>query len=156
MNNIESEPSLLLPEIPTNFEALAGTSRTDFAKAIFELLAGAKISGINVEPSPYDLAALTAQVNQMQLDVNLLKARKVLKFSITVTSNNERVISFGQDLGTTNYTVTAVYTSPKGANIPTVTWSVVDKQSTYVTIRQDGTANATMGMDVVIWLLPDQ
>jgi hypothetical protein len=119
MNNVLSEPSLVLPEIPTNFESMAGTSRTDFLRAIFDLLEGTKITGITVESSPYDLEALTAQVQQLQADVDAIKLRQVRKMSLSLTAATGagalNVILISPPLDNANYVVSVQFRTAPAA-----------------------------------------
>lgn len=138
MDNVFSQPALELPEVPADFEAKAGSSKTDLVKAIFTLLKSATISGINQSsPQPYDLAALEKQVTELQDQATKTPIiRSVLKAGVT----NGNITAAFEDVGTTNYLVSVEPVVPDG-DINTVTWAVIDnsKKTNEVTIRIDGT-----------------
>lgn len=138
MDNQFSQPALLLPAIPSDFESKAGSSRVDFARALFSLLASARITGINpTSPQPYDLTTLQAAVEELQASPQP-KFRSILKDGV---ANASIIVPFA-DIGTEAYFVNVVFVTPD-TNINTVTWSVVDdsQQSDQVTIRIDGDAS---------------
>ncbi len=138
MDNVFSQPGLDLPEIPSDFESKAGSSRVDFVKAIWELLATARIKGITpTSPQPYDLTSLQAAVEELQQNPQP-KFRSVLKDGV---ANATITVAF-PDIGTAAYFVNVVFVTPD-TNINTVTWSVVDNSQTTneVKIRIDGDAS---------------
>lgn len=70
MDNAFSQAQLSLPPVPENFEAMAGSSKSDLVRAILNLLASAQITGINTdEPSSIDLGQLQNQIQSLQTQV---------------------------------------------------------------------------------------
>lgn len=141
MDNSFSQPGLVLPEIPSDFENEAGSSRVDFARALFDLLKSATISGINqTSPNPYDLTSLTARVTAIEENQEgIPQMRTVLKDGVndaTLTVNFEAMPD-------ADYLVNVIPVTPD-ANINTVTWSLVDESRTVDSckIRIDGTGAA--------------
>lgn len=151
MENQTSQPTLVLPAIPPNFDSIAGTSKSDYAAALFELLKGAIVTGIvSSSPIPYDLAALTTDVAQLKIDVAALN-KKIRRITVSGVSNGEVTIPF-QDIGTTNYDVDVAFVWTSGGPFPdSLNWAIVggSKQTFQVKIRCDGNA-ATFDLDVVI------
>lgn len=150
MENQTSQPALVLPAVPPNFDSIAGTSKSDFANALFEVLKGAIISGIvSSTPIPYDLAALTTDVAQLKLDVAALN-KKVRYVTVSGVNNGEVTVPF-QDIGTTNYDVDVAFVWTSGGAFPAIQWAIVggSKLSFQVKIRCDGTA-ATFDLEVTI------
>lgn len=138
MDNSFTQPTLELPEIPSDFEARAGTSRLDFLRAVFELLKSTRVAGIiQSSPQPYDLSTLQARIEQLESNP-VPKMRSVLKDGVTDAS----IIVAFEDIGTTDYFVNVVPIT-EDTNINTFTWSVVDnsQQTNQVTIRVDGNAS---------------
>jgi hypothetical protein len=148
MDNKYSQPTLVLPEIPANFEEDAGTSRVDFANALFAVLRKATVTGITqTQPAPYDLTSLAAKVDA-------LEEQKVPKMrSVIVTGVSDANVSVGfADMGTTDYIVLTQVLADSGVNIPTVTFSVVNNSqlSNGVTIRCDG---AAVGLQILVSII---
>lgn len=143
MDNTNSAPLLELPTVPSDFEAKCGTTKTDLVKAIFQLLQGAKISGINSEsPSPYDLAAITAQTESNSKAIATLEQRKIRRAILNGVSNGVVVVTF-QDIGTENYEVELAYVTPN-ENFDPIQWSIIEntKTSQQVQLRLDGRSGA--------------
>lgn len=148
MDNKYSQPTLVLPEIPANFEEDAGTSRVDFANALFAVLRKATVTGITqTQPAPYDLTSLASKVEA-------LEEQKVPKMrSVIVTGVSDANVSVGfADIGTTDYIVLTQVLADSGVNIPTVTFSVVNNSqlSNGVTIRCDG---AAVGLQILVSII---
>lgn len=141
MDNTFSQPGLVLPEIPSDFENKAGSSRVDFARALFDLLKSAQISGINqTSPNPYDLTSLTARVAAIETEQeDIPEMRTILKDGV---SNATLTVNF-QAMPTADYLVNVIPITPD-ADINTVTWSLVDESRTVdqCKIRIDGTGAA--------------
>ena len=142
-DNEFSQPSLVLPSIPPDFEAKCGSSKTDLIAAVFQLLAGSKIAGVNpVNPTPYDLASLSAQVQGNTDAINNLQLRKIRRAILAGANNGVVVVPF-QSIGTTNYQVDLAYVTPN-TNFDPIQWSIVEnsKQDAQVTLRLDGRSGA--------------
>lgn len=138
MDNLFSQPTLKLPAIPDDFEATAGATRLDFAKALFKLLASATIEGINpTSPQSFDVSNLIQRIQVLEAN-HPPKMRAILKAGVTDTT---LVVGFA-DIGTSDYFVNVEFVTPD-AGINTVTWSVVDgsKTSNEVKVRIDGNAS---------------
>jgi hypothetical protein len=150
MDNANSQPQIQTPTVPVDFEAKAGTSKSDFARAILQLLSGAKIIGITPDaPSPYDLAALTASVEDLQQEMDKVN-RPIRRITMQGVNNGQIIVPF-QDIGTKNYSVSVAYVTPSGTNFDPIQWSIVEnsKQTSQVTIRCDG-RSATFPIEVTI------
>lgn len=150
MEQQTSQPALTLPAIPTNFDTLAGTSKADFAAALFEILKGAVISGIiSSSPTPYDLAAIVSDITQLKLDVAAV-SKPIRRITVSGVNNGEITVPF-QDVGTTNYQVDVAFVWTAGGAFPAIQWAIVggSKLSSQVKIRCDGTA-ATFDLEVTI------
>jgi len=105
MDNTSSAPTLVVPVVPSDFEAKCGTSKTDLVRAVLELLQGSKIAGITADaPSPYDLAAISSQLASVTADVASLNQRKIRRVIMQGVNNGLVVVPF-QDIGTANYQV---------------------------------------------------
>lgn len=141
MDNLFSQPRLQLPEIPADFENQAGSSRVDFARALFKLIAAAPVIGITqTNPTPYDLTALTQRVQAIEEDQDSIpKMRTILKDGV---SNATLTVGF-EDIGSTDYLVNVIPMTPD-ADINTVTWSLVEdsRKTNECKIRIDGTGAA--------------
>lgn len=142
MDNQTSAPTLELPVIPSDFEKKCGSSKTDFLKAAFELLSGAKITGINQDPQPYDLAAITSQMDTNTAAINDLQQRKVRRQILQGVNNGLVVVPF-QDIGTLNYSVEVAYVTPN-VNFDPIQWSIIEdsKKTNQVQLRLDGRSGA--------------
>lgn len=143
MDNSNSRPSLDLPTVPSDFESRAGSSRVDFAKALFELLKGATITNIvNDEPNPFDLGSVQAALTALTAEFNQNGTPKQRLITVQAVTNGLITIAF-DDIGTTSYKVSAIFLT-NGADINTVTWSLVDgsKATNQCQIWVDGTAAA--------------
>lgn len=139
MDNANSQPQIQTPTVPVDFEAKAGTSKSDFARAILQLLNGAKIIGITPDaPSPYDLAALTSSVEDLQEQMDM--ANRPIRRVIMQGVNNGVIIVPFLDIGTSNYQVAVAYVIPAGTNPDPIQWCIVkdSKLPTQVTLRLDG------------------
>lgn len=142
MDNQYSQPAIQRPALPPDFEAKAGTSKSDLANAILDMIAQAKITGIvPSEPSPYDLAALTSQVDNLQKEVDK-GIRKVRRVTMQGVNNGLVVVPF-QDIGTNNYEVELAYLTPN-VNFDPIQWSIIEdsKKSNQVELRLDGRSGA--------------
>lgn len=142
MDNKNSAPSLQLPKVPSDFEAKAGESKTDFVNAIFALLAGSQIIGVNAaEPSPYDLASIQSQVQANTTAIQKLN-RPIRRVTLAGVNNGLVVVPF-QDIGTTNYEVDVAYLTPN-VNFDPIQWSIIknSKQGNQVQLRLDGRSGA--------------
>lgn len=138
MDNLFSKPTLELPEVPPDFEKAAGITKTDFLRAVFALLGGTTIKGINIdEPTPYDLAALSATVESILSDFDRLDVE--IRRAVLDGVNNGAVIVPFQDIGTNNYQVDVAFLTPN-INFDPIQWSIVDgsKTTSQVTLRLDG------------------
>lgn len=153
MDNLASQPSIVPPTVPADFEAKAGNSRVDFAKALFALLAGAKISGIiAAEPSPYDLAAISSQLAQIQIAADKIIARTPRRIVLAGIANGVLTVPF-QDIGTVNYQVDVAFVSPNSDLPDSLMWAIIkdSKQTAQVNIRVNGNAAA---MDIEVTITP--
>lgn len=151
MENQTSQPALELPAIPSDFEARAGTSRTDFVSALFDLLASARITGIvSSTPTPYDLAAIVNDIAEIQAAITA-GIKTIRRITVGGVNNGEVTVPF-QDIGTTNYQVDVAFVWTSGGAFPSgLNWAVVggSKTATQVKIRCDGAA-ATFDLEVTI------
>jgi hypothetical protein len=150
MDNEFSAPSLVLPAVPSDFEKKCGTSKTDFVNAVFELLESAKIAGLEPsEPLPYDLAALSAQVETNTAAIAKLNLRTIRRQILAGVNNGLVVVPF-QDIGTVNYSVGLAYVTPN-INFDPIQWSIVanSKQTNQVQLRLDG-RSGTFQIEVTI------
>lgn len=94
MDNITSLPKIVTPQIPSDFEAKAGTSKTDFAKVILQLIAGAKITGIIQEqPSPFDLGAMQSNISRLESEVQKFSGRKIRRVFLNGIANGILTVS---------------------------------------------------------------
>lgn len=141
MDNVYSQPGLVLPDIPEDFENKAGSSRVDFARAMFELLKSATISGINqTSPNPYDLSSLITRVTAIEeAQEGIPEMRTILKDGV----NDATITVNFQAMPSADYLVNVIPITPD-ANINTVTWSLIDESRTVdqCKIRIDGTGAA--------------
>ena len=150
MDNANSQPAIVTPEIPTDFESKAGTSKTELAAAILALVRTSKITGIQPDqPSPYDLAALTSQVEGHETRIVKLESRKIRRVSLNGVNNGLVVVPF-QDIGTTDYKVDLAYVTPN-VNFDPIQWSIIEgsKLSNQVQLRLDG-RSGTFQIEVTI------
>jgi hypothetical protein len=156
MDNANSQPQIQTPTVPVDFEAKAGTSKSDFARAIMQLLQGAKIIGITPDaPSPYDLAALTSSVQILEEKVANID-RPIRRISMQGVNNGVIIVPF-QDIGTENYAVSLAYVIASGTNPDPIQWCIVQnsKKTDQVTLRLDGKSSdypveiTIIGMDNV-------
>lgn len=138
MDNQFSQPTIQTPEVPDDFEAKAGSTRKDFAVALFDLLKSAIILGIiPTSPQSYDLVSLIQRVDALESQAPP-KMRAIAKVGVI----NATIDVAFPDIGTTNYSVNVEFLTPD-TNINTVTWSVVDgsKATNQVRVRIDGDAS---------------
>lgn len=141
MDNVNSQPALQLPIVPADFETRSGSSRVDFANALFELLKGALVTGIvQAQPSPYDIGAMQASITELQVRIEEVAAPKQRSIIMNGVNNGLVIVPF-DDIGTTDYAVDLAFITPN-VNINTVTWSIIDgsKQNAQVQLRIDGSA----------------
>jgi hypothetical protein len=150
MENQVSQPTLELPNIPDDFETTAGTSRRDFAQALFDLLESARILGITqASPTPYDLAAIVSDIETLEAGLAAVsKIRRVI--TVSGVNNGEVTVPF-QSVGTDDYQVDVAFVWTSGGAFPAIQWAIVggSKTATQVKIRCDGTA-ATFDLEVTI------
>lgn len=149
--NPSSQPTLLLPVIPADFETKCGTSKTDFAKAIFQLLASASVTGITpTGGTPYDLARIQSQLEALQTTVDKTVARTPRRVIMNGVINGIIVVPF-QSLPSTNYQVDVAFSTPNETLPDALQWSIVagTKTVNQVTLRINGNAG-TYGLEVTI------
>lgn len=142
MNNDFSQVTIKVPTIPDDFEAKAGTSKTDLARAILDLIQnGSQLNGINLDtPQNFDLNQIQNQLDTLTTGVTAAKLQQ-RTVSLSGIDSGLLTIPF-DDIGTTNYMVNAIVISTN-TNINTVTWSLIagSKTSSQCQIRIDGDAS---------------
>jgi hypothetical protein len=151
LDNQNSKPSIVPPALPVNFEQMAGTSKSDFARAILELMKSATIDGIQSDsPTPYDLSALQQSVQNLEGDVDKLKLRTPRRITVPASGNALIVVPF-QDVGTDDYQVDAAWVTPN-APLSGTKWSIVagSKKSNQVSLRVHGIDADTYTLEVTI------
>lgn len=133
-DNEFSQPSLIPPSIPPSFEADAGTSKTDFALAIFELLKKSQITGITQSsPNPLDITQLATDLTALEARVTTDEAGiKTYRKVFTSIVDGSFDVTF-PSLGGTNYEVSVIMNTnvPEDAGI----WSITAKTDTSVRVR---------------------
>lgn len=150
MDNQNARPTLQPPNVPADFESSAGTSRTDFATALLELLKESTIEGVNPEnPTSFDFSALQAQVTALEADMQNIKARTPRRVIMSGVTNGLVVVPF-QDVGTANYQVDLAFVTPN-VNFPAINWAIINgsKKSDQVQLRIDGDAGS-YSMEITI------
>lgn len=140
MDNSRSQPSLKLPTIPKDAEKKAGATKTEFLTFLFALLKGATVEGIiSTEPTPFDLAKITAQIDDL-IAANEVAHGKVRHQVLDAVSNGPIVVTF-PDIGTTLYSVDVAFVTPN-EDYTKIQWAIVaeSKKTNQVTLRIDGQA----------------
>lgn len=153
MDNITSQPALVPPTVPADFDAAAGNSKSDLTRAIFALLASSKITGIQAsEPNPFDLGTLAGQVASLQAAVDKIVARTPRRVVMAGIVNGIVIVPF-PDIGTTDYQVDVAFVSPNTDLPDSLMWSIIknSKSSNQVSLRINGNAAA---MDLEITITP--
>lgn len=141
MDNLTSDPFLKLPSVPASFEATAGNSRVDFAKALFALLESASIGGItDDDPSEFDFGSLQAKVNSLEKLFNQA-VRKVRRVTMNGAADATILTPIFDDIGTLDYSVNLVFLIPPstpGGGV--VSWFLVEgsKQTDRCQIQLEG------------------
>jgi hypothetical protein len=143
MDNAFTQARLKVPKVPADFASKAGSSKSDLAQAIFDLLQGARILGINIdEPNNFDLGELTNRITALEdgHKTNLIQQRVV---SNTGVANGTLIFTF-DDMQTTNYVVNVCFITPDTGPAAALTWSLVanSKTGTQCTIFIKGDATA--------------
>lgn len=154
MDNVNSQPAIIPPTVPGDFESKAGASKSDLARALFELLAGAKIAGIVLsEPSPFDLSSLAAQVETLQAAVDEILQRKIRRVVVAGIANGILIVPF-QDIGSVNYQVDVAFVSPNTDLPDSLMWSIIEgsKATSQVALRINGNATS-MDIEVTITVM---
>jgi hypothetical protein len=143
MDQVYSQASLQLPTVPADFESRAGSNKTDLAKAIFALLQGAPIVGINpADPNNFDLGTIVNRITALETNQ---AAYKIQQRVVSLTGVNNDILTYSfADMATTNYTVNICIITPSGGLSGTITWSLVANSKTgtgcQIYIKGDATA----------------
>ena len=151
MDNSNSQPSIVLPVIPADFESAAGTSKTDFLKAAFALIAASEITGIQSnEPSPYDIGVLAGYIKTILADLDEIKKRRVRRVFMAGISNGVVIAPF-PDIGTTDYQVDVAFVTVDTDLPNSLMWAIIkdSKSSNQVSLRINGNA-AQMDLEITI------
>lgn len=150
MDNLYSPITLVTPELPSNFEALAGTSKTDLIKAAFAILEQAKIEGVNpTQPTVIDIGQLASQIESLAADVAALMQVKPVAVTVSGVTNDIVIVVF-PDIGTDVYKVQAIC---RGANASfTANLMIIDgtKKSNQFQMKVTGAASGYF-IDVLIF-----
>lgn len=144
MDNTNSQVRIQAPELPSNAEAMMGTSKTDFANYILELIGRSQITGINEQGAvSLEVSTLTKSVQTLQTSVNALEARKPQKISISGTNGTLVTVPLTEVLPSNLYDVAGVFSGGSGA-LPDIGWSVVagSKTVSEFQVRFQGDATA--------------
>lgn len=141
MDNQFSQVSISVPEIPADFEARAGSSKTDLASAILLLISAAQVNGIDLsQPNNFDLAQIQNRLTAVEASVEKqqLNQRTV---GLTGIANGLLTIPF-DDMPSTNYWVNLIFITTN-TNLNTVTWGLItgSKQTNQCQVRIDGDAS---------------
>lgn len=153
MDNQNSQPALVTPAVPPDFDIASGSSRGDFARALFALLDTAKITGIiSEEPTPFDIGVLAGQIQTIQAAVDKLVARTPRRVTMVGIANGILIVPF-PDVGTTDYQVDVAFVSPNTDLPDALMWSIIknSKSSNQVSLRINGNAAA---MDIEVTITP--
>lgn len=141
MTNSFSQVTIKVPTIPADFEAKAGTTKTDLAEAILALISGSQLNGVNLDsPDNFDLNEINNRLKSVEEGVINAKVQQRI-VELNGIANGLLTIPFAE-MPTANYSVNVAFVTPN-TNINTVTWSVIQgsKQVSQCQIRIDGDAN---------------
>jgi hypothetical protein len=150
MHNQNARPAIVPPVVPSNIETLVGTSKSDFVKAILDLVAQSTITGINQEnPDSFDISSIQQTLEEQGEDIAALNARTPRRIIQDGVSNGIVVVPF-PDIGTINYQVSLAYVTPN-VNFDPIQWSIVEneKKTNQVMLRLDG-RSGTFEIEVTI------
>jgi hypothetical protein len=138
MDNPQSLAMIQTPEVPDDFNGGVGV---EFARSLMKLLNSAQVVGTEGNANPFDILQMQKQVEDLSDEVDA-KARKERVVIMNGVNNGELVVPF-ENIGTTEYTVTAEIIIPAGADPPNVNVFVIDanKEAAQCKVRIDGTGN---------------
>lgn len=112
MDNPQSLPQLVLPNVPDDFNGGVGVA---YARALMLLLGGVQVEvGNDGGAQPIDLAQLQQQIETLTTAVADAN-RKQRLITLAGVNNVEMSVPF-QDIGTTSYDITAEIMIPTGNN----------------------------------------
>lgn len=141
MTNVYSQVTAKVPEVPADFEARAGTTKSDLARAILQLVSQSEFNGINLDsPDNFDLNEINNRLTATEEGVTkATRAQRVV--SMSGIANGLLTIPF-DPMPTNNYQVDLIFVTPN-TNINTVTWSLIEnsKATNQCQVRIDGNAN---------------
>lgn len=140
MTNTYSQVTIKVPEVPEDFEARAGTTKTDLAEAILKLIQGAQLNGVNLDsPDNFDLNEINNRLNKVEADAASAKLQQRL---VVVSGINNGLITVPfAEMPSASYKADVVLITAN-VNINTVTWSLIENSKTpsQCQFRIDGTA----------------
>jgi hypothetical protein len=142
MDNTNSQATLNVPELPSNVEALVGTSKTDLLNYVREMISKSQITGINETGAvSMDISALTTKVTALEASNDKLVARTPIKISAAGVSSTVLTVPFAEALLSNLYDVNMVLVGGSGV-LPDIGWSVVSgsKTTTQFQVRIQGDA----------------
>jgi len=146
-----SNPSLSIPSLPSDFESRAGSSKTELARAILELLAGASIQNYPTSAEDqFDLANFQQRLED--LEQNFEDAIKpIRRVRLNGIGNGTHIFSF-EDVGDTNYGVATCFWKT-GTGSDEITWFFDNaaKTSSEVTLVLE---DLTGTIDVEVLIIP--
>lgn len=139
MDNEFSQAMLVAPVIPSDFEALAGNTKTSFAQALINLLNGSIVTGINPDqPSNFDLGQMQNQITTLQSQVAALQLTQQI---VTLTNQAAGLITvaFPSPMPSTSYSV-GVAPITTNTSLGGFTWGLIvgSQTTTQCQIRVDG------------------
>ncbi|MCG3778245.1 MAG: hypothetical protein JW388_0958 [Nitrospira sp.] len=148
-----STPSLAVPSLPADFESRAGSSKTELARAILELLAGANI--INYPTSAedqFDLANFQQRLEDLEQNFeDAVKPIRRVRINGIATAETTTTFTF-EDVGDTNFGVCVTIIDETTADIgASGRWFVqsATRTSTSVQVTTIGYAG-TFDLEVLI------
>lgn len=142
MDNANSQVRIETPALPSNAEAQMGTSKTDFAQFILDLISRSQIKGINEQGAvSLEVSTLTKSVQTLEGKVSALEDRKPQKKSIAGTNGTLVTVPLETPLSSNLYDVSGVFSGGSGV-LPDIGWSVVagSKTTSEFQVRFQGDA----------------
>lgn len=83
MDNVNSQPQIRVPNVPTNAEALAGSTKTQLIQYIMDLISKSVISGVT--PGVADVASLQTRVTLLEQELGAAQQ--------TITEHETRIFA---------------------------------------------------------------